>query len=90
MRRRDIAATAADTDPTGLWSGGGTLLATSWEGREVRAYRMPVAEGSPAADGSLGRSASGGGVAVIADPALQAAIREALVYDSAVAPPEGV
>ena len=75
--QRDIAAGEADTDPTGLWSGGGTLLSTSWEGRAVRAYRMPAVEDALLADraGAGGRADS---VPVIADPALQAAIREAL------------
>ena len=76
--QRDIATNAGDTDPTGLWSGGGILLSTSWEGREVRAYRMPVAEDGPAADGALGRGAWDGTLPMIGDASLRAAIREAL------------
>ena len=37
----DVHAGVGDTDPSGLWSGGGTLLSTSWEAAEVRAYRLP-------------------------------------------------
>ena len=76
--RRDIRAGGTDTDPTGLWSGGGTLLSTTWEGGEVRAYRVPVAEDSPAADRSLRHGGSDGDLPMIGDASLKAAIRTAL------------
>ena len=77
--RRDIEAGAADTDPTGLWSAGGTLLATGWEGGEVRAYRFPEAvETAPEKKSGGGLVARAASMPVIADPALQAAIGEAV------------
>ncbi len=74
--RRDIAAGASDTDPTGLWSAGGMLLATSWEGREVRGYHMPGVD--DAVERALDLGDRSAGVPTVGDPALQAAIREAL------------
>ena len=77
----DVAAGAADTDPTGLWSGGGTLLSTSWDGGEVRAYRLPAL---PALAGGPGKGKEGflraraASLPLIADPALLAAIKAAL------------
>ncbi len=78
VSQRDVSTSRPDTDPTGLWSGGGALLSTSWEGRQVRAYRMPAVEDA----GWPGRARPGSvladSVPEIGDPALRAAIREAL------------
>ncbi len=77
--RRDIEAGAGDTDPTGLWSGSGTLLSTGWVGGQVRAYRLPEA-----AEGATGKQPASGPLAravtlpAIADPALKDAIAAAL------------
>ena len=76
--QRDVEVSGTDADPTGLWSGGGTLLATGWEGREVRAYRLPAAGASLAAEQARGHAGAPGRLPVIADPALGAAIRAAL------------
>ena len=76
--RRDIAAGAGDTDPTGLGSGGGALLSTSWEGREVRAHRLPAAEGMPGLRAAAHAAPGKDSVPAIGDPGLRAAIREAL------------
>ena len=72
---------AGDADPSGLWSGGGTLLSTSWGAAEVRAYRLPEV---PARDAAPGKGGTGGlparaaSLPPIADPALRAAITAAL------------
>ena len=78
MPELDLDAGSQDKDPSGLWSGDGTLLSTNWEGREVRAYRLPAVRdaGGPGRAGR--RSARAGSVPMVADPALRAAIREAL------------
>ncbi len=76
--QRDVEVSGTDADPTGLWSGGGTLLWTGWEGREVRAYRLPATGAGLAAEQARGHAGAPGGLPVIADPALGAAIRAAL------------
>ena len=69
---KDIATGPA---PMGLWSDGGTLLATSWEGTEVRSYRLPEAvAGAPRKDPGNGLTARAVSLPTIADPALKAAI----------------
>ena len=86
---RDVAAGAADTDPTGLWSGGGTLLSTSWDGGEVRAYRLPA---SPVLADRPGKGREGflraraASLPPIADPALASAIGAALGNASGESP----
>ena len=77
-RNRDLIAGTGDEDPTGLWSDGGTLLATSWEGGEVRAFRLPTLPRGPAKVRTGFASAPAAGPTTVADPALKAAIREAL------------
>ena len=78
---RDIFTGAGDTDPSGLWADAGTLLSTSWESGEVRAYRLPELPSRTARPGKGNevrppdRAAS---LPPIADAALRAAIGEAL------------
>ena len=80
--QRDIEAGAGDMDPTGLWSGGGTLLSTSWEAGQVRAYRLPEAgAGTPGKKPIVGPVARALSLPAIADPALKAAIGTALGKD---------
>ena len=67
--RKDIGA-------AGLWAADGTLLSTGWEGREVRAYRMPVTEDTPDARPSASRNAREGSMPRIADPAGATGLKE--------------
>ena len=78
---RDLMYGAGDTDPTGLGAADGTLLATGWEGGEVRARRLPALP-LPAVRPGKGRGAlppaRAAIVPAVADPALRAAIAAAL------------
>lgn len=77
--RREIEVSTGDTDPTGLWSGGGVLLTTGWESGQVRAYR--VAEAAAEAPGKKPGSdptARAASLPAITGPALRAAIGAAL------------